>query len=73
MTVEAPFRTQVTVTGITCRHCVMSVTEEVAEIRGVSTVDVELATGAVTVLADREVNREEIAQALSSAGFGLAG
>ncbi len=73
MSVEAPFRTQVTVTGMTCRHCVMSVTEEVAEIRGVSAVDVELDTGAVTVLADREVDREEIARALSSAGFGLAG
>jgi copper chaperone len=73
MTVEAPFRTQVTVTGMTCRHCVMSVTEEVGEIAGVSGVDVHLETGAVTVLADREVQRDEIARALSVAGFGLAG
>jgi copper chaperone len=73
MSVQAPFRTQITVTGMTCRHCVMSVTEEVGEIDGVSAVDVELETGAVTVLADREVNRDEIARVLSSAGFGLAG
>ena len=73
MTVEAPFRTQVTVTGMTCRHCVMSVTEEVGEIVGVSAVDVQLETGALTVLADRDVDREEIARKLSSVGFGLAG
>jgi copper chaperone len=73
MTVEAPFHTQVTVTGMTCRHCVMSVTEEIAEIAGVSAVDVELETGAVTVLADREVLRDEIALKLWSVGFGLAG
>ncbi len=73
MSVAAPFRTQVTVTGMTCRHCVMSVTEEVGEITGVTAVDVQLTTGAVTVLANREVNRDEIARALSAAGFGLAG
>ena len=73
MYVEAPFRTEVTVTGMTCRHCAMSVTEEVGEIDGVSAVDVRLETGAVTVLADREVDRTEIANALDAAGFGLAG
>ena len=73
MSVEAPFRTEITVTGMTCQHCVMSVTEEVSEISGVSAVDVRLETGAVTVLADREVGTEEIAAAISEAGFGLAG
>jgi len=73
MSVEAPFRTEVTVIGMTCRHCAMSVTEEVREIDGVSAVDVQLETGAVTVLADREVGRSEIASALDAAGFGLAG
>lgn len=71
--VAAPFRTEVTVTGMTCRHCVMSVAEEVREIAGVSEVDVRLDTGAVTVLADREVAPAEIASALDAAGFGLAG
>jgi copper chaperone len=73
MSVEAPFRTEITVTGMTCQHCVMSVTEEVSEISGVSAVDVRLETGAVTVLADREVGTDEIAAAISEAGFGLAG
>ncbi|GAA2545429.1 heavy-metal-associated domain-containing protein [Pseudonocardia hydrocarbonoxydans] len=73
MAVEAPFRTHVTVTGMTCQHCVMSVTEEVTEIEGVSAVDVDLGSGRVTVLADRDVERGEIAAAVSEAGFELVG
>lgn len=73
MSVEAPFRTRVTVTGMTCQHCVMSVTEEICEIPGVSAVDVELASGAVTVRADRELRRDELAVAVDEAGFALVG
>lgn len=73
MTVEAPFRSQFTVAGMTCRHCVMSVTEEVGEIDGVSDVAVQLDTGAVTVQSDRELSRDEIAAAVTEAGFQLAG
>lgn len=71
MSVEAPFRTEVTVTGMTCGHCVMSVTEEVGELAGVRSVDVQLETGAVTVLSDRELGRDEIAAAVTEAGFRL--
>ena len=73
MAVEASFRVQVTVTGMTCQHCAMSVSEEVGEIPGVSTVDVRLDSGAVTVRADREVDRAELASAVSQAGFELTG
>ena len=38
-----------TVTGMTCGHCVASVTEEVQEVVGVEAVDVVLETGTVTV------------------------
>ena len=50
-----------------------SVSEEVSGIDGVSSVDVELATGAVTVVAVREIGRDEVGAALSHAGFALAG
>jgi len=73
MAVEAPLRTCVTVTGMTCQHCVMSVTEEVSEIDGVSAVDVSLSSGLLTVLADRDVELDEIAAAVSEAGFELVG
>jgi copper chaperone len=72
VSVDAPFRTQVTVTGMTCNHCVMSVTEEVSEIDGVSAVEVVLETGAVAVLSEREVSRDEIAAAVTEAGFQVA-
>lgn len=72
MAVQAPFRTEVTVTGMNCGHCVLSVTEEVSEIDGVTMVDVQLESGVVTVLADRAVGREEIAAAVTEAGFALA-
>ncbi len=73
MAVEAAYRTHVTVTGMTCQHCVMSVTEEVSEIAGVTAVDVSLDSGLVTVLADRDVARDEIAVAVGEAGFELVG
>jgi copper chaperone len=72
MSVEAPFRTLVTVSGMTCQHCVMSVAEEIGEIDAVSAVDVQLESGEVTVLADREVGRSEIAAAVTEAGYNLA-
>jgi copper chaperone len=37
-----------TVTGMTCRYCVASVTEEIGEIDGVTGVVVDLPTGAFT-------------------------
>jgi copper chaperone len=73
MAVQAPFRVQVTVIGMTCQHCAMSVTEEIGEIPGVSAVDVRLDSGAVTVLADRAVGPTELAAAVSEAGFELVG
>jgi copper chaperone len=37
------------VTGMTCEHCVRSVTEEVSEVPGVTAVDVDLDSGRLTV------------------------
>ena len=37
------------VAGMTCEHCVRSVTEEVSEVPGVTAVDVDLAAGRLTV------------------------
>ena len=73
MSARTPIRTEFHVTGMTCRHCALSVSEGVRGIEGVSSVDVELATGAVTVLAVREIGRAEVGAALSHAGFELAG
>jgi copper ion binding protein len=60
------------VTGMTCEHCVASVSEEVGEITGVSGVRVDLPSGGVTVTSDRPLSREEVAAAVAEAGYHLA-
>ncbi|MFC7340208.1 heavy-metal-associated domain-containing protein [Saccharopolyspora griseoalba] len=59
------------VTGMTCQHCVASVTEEVGEIEGVTEVKVDLPTGAVTVVSDAEVARDQVRAAVEEAGYEL--
>ncbi|NMH96219.1 heavy-metal-associated domain-containing protein [Pseudonocardia acidicola] len=65
--------TTYTVTGMTCAHCVASVTEEISEIEGVTAVVVDLPTGAVTVTSDQQVDRAQINAAVEEAGYRLAG
>ena len=55
-----------TVSGMTCQHCVASVTEEVTELPGVSEVDVDLATGRLHVVGD--VTAEQVQAAVAEAG-----
>lgn len=62
-----------TVTGMTCEHCVASVTEEISEIDGVTAVAVDLPTGAVTVTSDRPVEAAQVRAAVEEAGYDLAG
>ncbi len=61
-----------TVTGMTCGHCVSAVTEEVATIEGVESVEVDLETGSVTVSAVPDPTREQMAAAVDEAGYVLA-
>jgi len=65
-------QTTYTVTGMTCEHCVASVTEELHEIDGVAQVSVDLATGAVTVTSSQPVDDEQIRAAVQDAGYILA-
>ena len=64
--------TQVTVTGMTCEHCVASVTEELSELPGVQDVDVVLATGAVTITSDAPLDPADVESAVTEAGYALA-
>jgi copper ion binding protein len=61
-----------TVTGMTCQHCVASVTEEVSEIPGVTDVAVDLASGALTVTSDQPVPDETVRAAVEEAGYDLS-
>ena len=61
-----------TVTGMTCGHCVASVTEEVQEIPGVENVDVVLETGSLTVTSTDPVDDAAVKAAVEDAGYQLA-
>jgi copper ion binding protein len=61
-----------TVTGMTCQHCVASVTEEVGEIAGVRDVQVDLASGAVEITSDEPVDARAVEAAVEAAGYQLA-
>ncbi|MER7860218.1 heavy-metal-associated domain-containing protein [Amycolatopsis japonica] len=63
--------TTYTVTGMTCGHCVRSVTEEVGKIDGVTGVRVDLPTGAVTVTGSRELAVADVRAAVEEAGYEL--
>ena len=60
------------VVGMTCGHCVASVTAELAKLRGVTGVDVDLDSGDVTVLSDRSLDLDEVRAAVDEAGYQLA-
>jgi copper chaperone CopZ len=64
--------TTYTVIGMTCEHCVASVTEEVAEITGVTSVDVDLSSGVLAVTATEPISDEAVRGAVVEAGYQLA-
>ncbi|MYW95977.1 heavy-metal-associated domain-containing protein [Amycolatopsis rubida] len=61
--------TTYTVQGMTCGHCVGSVKEEVGDLAGVRTVDVDLATGAVKVTSAEPISHEAVKAAVAEAGY----
>ncbi|AZI58940.1 copper chaperone [Nakamurella antarctica] len=61
-----------TVTGMTCGHCVSSVTEEVSEIPGVSDVSVTLESGNLEFTSASPVDDATVAAAVEEAGYQLA-
>ncbi len=60
------------VTGMTCGHCVQAVTSELTELPGVTGVEVDLSSGAVTVASDRPLTDDEVRAAVDEAGYELA-
>ena len=57
------------VEGMTCGHCVSSVQSEVSTIEGVTAVDVDLATGQVTVTSDTPIDAAAVSAAVEEAGY----
>jgi copper chaperone CopZ len=59
------------VTGMTCGHCERAVSREISLVPGVQRVDVDLASGRVTVFAEQPVDRADVAAAVDEAGYAL--
>jgi copper chaperone len=62
-----------TVVGMTCGHCVDAVTEEVSAVPGVTAVDVDLASGGLTVSSTEPVDDDAVRAAVEEAGYQVAG
>lgn len=60
-----------TVAGMTCGHCAASVSEEVGTIVGVQRVDVDVASGRVTVTSETTLPIADVRAAVEEAGYQL--
>jgi copper chaperone CopZ len=69
--IENPETRDYTVEGMTCSHCVTSVREEVVEVPGVSAVDVDLASGRLTV-SGSSIDDDAVRAAVAEAGYEVA-
>ena len=64
--------TTITVTGMTCGHCVAAVKEEVGALPGVSAVEVALVAGGgspVTITSEQPLDDAAVAAAVDEAGY----
>jgi copper chaperone CopZ len=59
------------VSGMTCGHCVAAVKEEVAKLPSVTEVEIDLASGAVTVLSGEALDTVAIDAAIDEAGYAV--
>jgi copper chaperone len=72
MGTEAMNQTTVAVTGMTCAHCIQSVSEEVSQVAGVETVAVDLESGLVTITSAAPVDLAAVRDAVEEAGYAVA-
>ena len=66
-----PATTRWTVNGMTCTHCVNAVDEEVRRLDGVTDVEIDLASGTVSVTSVEVLGSDAMADAVADAGYEL--
>ncbi|AVP69903.1 cation-transporting ATPase [Prescottella equi] len=59
------------VKGMTCQHCAAAVTEEISELSGVTSVDVDVDSGRVVVESESPLDTIAVAAAVTEAGYDL--
>lgn len=62
----------ITVTGMTCGHCVAAVQGQIGKLPGVTGVEVDLGSGRVTIESDAPVADADVAAAVDEAGYEVA-
>lgn len=68
--------TKLSISGMTCGHCVASVTEELEAIKGVQGVQVDLQSGGistVTVTSAEPIPAKTLGEAVAEAGYAVVG
>lgn len=60
------------VEGMTCGSCAGKVSDRVEQIPGVRDIDVDLATGGVTLTSDTALDKEAVRAAVEKAGYQLS-
>ena len=61
------------VKGMTCGHCVSSVSAEIGKLAGVTDVAVDLDTGDVTITSIGDIDPAQVRAAVDEAGYELVG
>jgi copper ion binding protein len=66
---ERPMSSTIKVKGMSCQHCVMSVTKALTQLEGIKNVQVELVKGEVRFDNTKEVASQRIEKAIEDAGY----
>jgi copper chaperone len=66
---ENTMSSTIKVKGMSCQHCVMSVTKALGQLEGIKNVQVDLAKGEVRFDNTKEVASQQIAKAIEEAGY----
>ena len=72
MSTTSPTTTTISVSGMTCGHCVSAVSEELEALEGVEAVNVDLNAGGVstvTITSAKDLSPAEIGEAVAEAGY----
>ena len=59
---------ELSVSGMSCEHCVNTVKNLIVDERGVKEVSIDLAKGLVTVTGDGKLNRNQLVEAINLSG-----
>ncbi len=62
-------QTQLTVSGMTCDHCVRHVTEAISKVAGVNSVTVNLAEGFAEIDSDASFDLQAVKDTVVAAGY----